>query len=280
MSSPTNTAGSSGILRRFTDVGIAEFVKRIETLRSGGQAEIDDGLVTDPQITEPIVPEVPMERPAFKTKRDAGAYLSERTQAARAVLGDDDRGLWTWLSAWHWDAVCPSNEPTPRRLPSTFFYVYGFGNPRNSKKHLIKVAVMVFELAETSRLLLDTPVNSLPAAVKEVVTRTTMMRLRGMPTLLDLLYWDPHRSRPKTGIVTPGMIRGGDLSHRLPARIRQLEVTHDLTNLSAEQLLNLLGDEFRQWAVAPTAPANRRRRSGLSTGPSPASASADTHSRS
>jgi hypothetical protein len=103
-------SGPSGILRRFNAAGIAEFVRRIETLRAGGTAEIDDAFVTDPTLTEPIVPEVPMERPAFKTKRDAGAYLSDRTRAARAAHGDDDRGLWTWLSAWHWDAVCPVRE--------------------------------------------------------------------------------------------------------------------------------------------------------------------------
>ncbi|MEI7780661.1 MAG: hypothetical protein WCJ18_01895, partial [Planctomycetota bacterium] len=57
-----------GILRRFNDAGIAEFVRRIETLRAGGAAEIDDAFVTDEKLTEPIVPEVQLDRPAFKTK--------------------------------------------------------------------------------------------------------------------------------------------------------------------------------------------------------------------
>ena len=53
----------SGILRRFNTAGIAEFVRRIETLRAGNTAEIDDAFVTDEKLTEPIVPEVPLERP-------------------------------------------------------------------------------------------------------------------------------------------------------------------------------------------------------------------------
>lgn len=36
--------------------------------------------------------------------------------------------------------------------------------------------------------------------------------------------------------------------HRLPTRIKQLEMTYDLVDLTADQLLNLLGDEFKQWA--------------------------------
>jgi hypothetical protein len=260
-------SGTSGILRRFKDAGIAEFVRRIETLRAGGQAEIDDGLVTDPALTEPILPEVSMERPAFKTKRDAGAYLSERTRAARAVHGDDDRGLWTWLSAWHWDAVCPVREGGRRKVLSPYHYVFGHGNHHDRRKHLLATAVRVFDLGGNCKLLCDSPVASLSKSVEVVVARLGLMRLRGVPELLDLLYWDIHSSRPKPGITDSTTPRPGDLYHRLPARIRQLEVTHDLTNLTAEQLLNLLGDEFRQWAVVPTAPSNRRRRSSPTAPP-------------
>jgi len=270
----------SGILRRFKDAGIAEFVRRIETLRSGGQAEIDDAFVTDPQLTEPIIPEVPIERPAFKTKRNAGVYLSERTRAARAVLGDDDRGLWTWLSAWHWDAVCPARDGGHRKVLGPYHYVYGHSFAQNRFKHLIAVACGMFELCPASRLLLDTPLSTLTKVVECVSTRLFFRRIPGLLVLLDLLYFDSSSESAKPGLIDSRVVRPGDITHRLPARIRQLEVTHDLTNLSAEQLLNLLGDEFRQWAVAPTAPANRRRRSSSSAGPSPDSSSADMQSRS
>ncbi|MFM7138377.1 MAG: hypothetical protein ACKO1M_15150, partial [Planctomycetota bacterium] len=177
-----------GILRRFNDAGVAEFVRRIETLRAGGIAEIDDAFVTDAKLTEPIVPEVPMERPAFKTKRDAGAYLTERTRAARAVHGDDDRGLWTWLSAWHWDSVCPVRSDRDRKPGSPFNYVFGFGNIQNSKKHLLFVATSIYEIAPESRLLLDTPVETLTQVVQEVSTRVVLFRLQGLYGLMDLLY--------------------------------------------------------------------------------------------
>jgi hypothetical protein len=251
---------AAGLLRRFTAAGIAEFVRRIDTLRAGQPAEIDDVFVTDPSLTEPIVPEAPMGRPAFKTKRDAGVYLSERTRAARAVFGDDDRGLWTWLSAWHWDAVCPVRENGRRKVLNPLYYVFGYGFAKRRKQHLLAAATDVFELFPDSKVLLSSPVHSLTQAAHEVLTRLSLMRIRGIADLLDVLYWDQDHMRIKRGVVdnTP---RPGDLRNRLPARIRQLEVTHDLTNLTAEQLLNLLGDEFRQWAVVPTAPANRRRRS-------------------
>lgn len=249
----------SGILRRFNNAGIAEFVRRIETLRAGGIAEIDDAFVTDRKFTDPIVPEVTIDRPAFKTKRDAGVYLSERTRSTRALLGDDDRGLWTWLSAWHWDAVCPIREDGSRKVLAPYSYIFGHLFEKRKTQHLLAVAVRLFEAATNSRLLLDTPVNSLTSLVEQVSTRLAMTRIRGFFDLLDLLYFDPNTRKAKPGAVDARTVRPGDLRHRLPARIRQLEVTHDLTNLNAEQLLNLLGDEFRQWAVAPAAtPATSR----------------------
>lgn len=250
-----------GILRRFNDAGIAEFVRRIETLRAGGAADIDDAFVADGKLTEPIVPEVPLERPAFKTKRDAGAYLSERTRPARAVHGDDDRGLWTWLSAWHWDVVCPIREGGQRKVLNPYQYVLGYGYTQNSKQHLLRAAIFIFEAWPTNKLLLDSPAWSLTRIVQDVTTRLFLARLRGMGDLVDMLYRDPATGKQKPGAVDSHVVRAGNLANRLPARIRQLEVTHDLTNLTAEQLLNLLGDEFRQWAVFPAAAATTARQS-------------------
>lgn len=250
---------SSGILRRFNDAGIAAFVQRIETLRAGGAAEIDDALVTDEKLTEPVIPEVPMERPAFKTKRDAGAYLSERTRAARAIHGDDDAGLWTWLSAWHWNAVCPMREEGTRKVLAPYNYIFGHLFQKRKTQHLLAVAVRLFETASNSRLLLDTPVNSLTTLVEQVSTRLSLTRIRGFFDLLDLLYFDHVSGKAKPRVVDPNGIRPGDLRHRLPTRIRQLEVTHDLTNLNAEQLLNLLGDEFQHWAATSMKPSATSR---------------------
>ena len=243
-----------GILRRFNDAGIAEFVRRIEVLRAGGTAGIDDEFVTDGKLTQPAVPEVKLERPAFKTKRDAGAYLSERTRAARAAYGDDDRGLWTWLSAWHWDAVCPSSADGRRKVLAPYHYVFGHTFLQRRKQHLLAVAVQMHELCPSSRLMLDTPLSRLTKVVECVSTRLFFQRVRGLLPLLDLMYYDASRKVAKPGIIDARVTKPGDLVNRLPARIRQLEVTHDLTNLTAEQLLNLLGDEFRQWAVAPAEP--------------------------
>ena len=247
----------SGVLRRFNDAGIAEFVRRIELLRAGGSASIDDAFVTDDSFTKPVAPEVRLERPAFKTKREAGEYLSERTRRARERHGDDDPGLWTWLSAWHWDAVCPVRENGVRKVLAPYHYVYGHARKQRRGQHLLAIAVLLYEAAPRSRLLLDTPIYSLAGAVKEVATRFVLRRIPGVFDLMDILYLDPATGRAKRGLVDSRVTRPGDLANRLPVRIRQLEMTYDLVDLNADQLLGLLGDEFKAWADGRTPPRSK-----------------------
>ena len=44
--------------------------------------------------------------------------------------------------------------------------------------------------------------------------------------------------------ITGTKVTAGKLTHRLPLRISQLEKNYDLVDLNAEQLIELLGDEF------------------------------------
>ena len=261
-----------GILRRFNEKGMAEFERRLATLRSGGHAVIDDTFVTNEALTEPMIPEIHIDRQSFKTKREAGSYLSERTRPARAICGDDDRGMWTWLAAWYWDAVCPVGKDGHRRVLNLFHYVYGHGFSAgpSARRHLIAVPVRLFELPAKSKLMLETPFHTMPKVVSEISGRLALTRIKALPVLLDMLYWDPHTRKQKPGAVSPQTVTPGDLMHRLPARLKQLEMTYDLVDLTAEKLLSLLGDEFRQWAVAPTEPPARSRQPRRQAASSPA----------
>jgi len=244
------------VLRRFNDAGVAEFTRQLERMRAGGAVPLDATLATDPRLTEIVAPNVRLEKPAFRTKREAGVYLSDRIRDARAKFGDNDQGLWTWLAAWHWDAICPAATTGSRRVLNLYHYVYGvgFSVALSQSRHLIAVAVRLYELAPASKLMLETPFHTMPKVVSEISGRLALTRIKALPYLLDTLYWDPKTRRQKPGAVDPRTVREGDLMHRLPARVKQLEMTYDLVDLTADQLLNLLGDEFRQWADSSSGP--------------------------
>ena len=72
---------------------------------------------------------------------------------------------------------------------------------------------------------------------ERVMSRLYLTRIPCIFEVLDRLYWDPARGRQRRGI-TPTDVRPGDLNHRFPLGIRQLEMTYDLMSLTADQLIS------------------------------------------
>lgn len=96
-----------------------------------------------------------------------------------------------------------------------------------------------------NRIMLDTPISTLERVTELVMQRLYFTRIPCFFEVLDSLYWDPTRKRCRVGIVDPRKVVAGDLLHRLPTRIQQLQKTYDLQSLTANQLLELLGEEFQ-----------------------------------
>jgi hypothetical protein len=96
------------------------------------------------------------------------------------------------------------------------------------------------------RLYLNNSVSSLDKVTAEVMQRLYLTRIPCVFEVLDRLYWDDSRGKARPGIVDYRSVKPGDLVHRFPLRIRQLEMTYDLMSLTADQLIELLGDEFQR----------------------------------
>jgi hypothetical protein len=104
-----------------------------------------------------------------------------------------------------------------------------------------------------NRLFLHSKISQLDKYNAEVFKRLYLTRIPCIFEVLDRLYWDEEAGKPVKGIVDPRNIHPGNLMHRLPIRIRQLEKTYDLQSLNADQLLEILGDEFQQRAASSQA---------------------------
>lgn len=211
------------------------------------------GILEDDRLTTTLDPSVVVEPMRLHTKRDAAAYLQ---RAFRSVPEDDlakDAGLWTWLSLFFFDEVCPRRAGR-RRVRNDYYYVFEPDNPRHYYRHLLFVSWNVRRLARGhDRLFLDTPLSRLDQASERVMSKLYLTRIPCIFEVIDRLYWDPERGRVRAGVLNPWPGSAGDLTNRLPLRIRQLEKTYDLVSLGADQLLELLGDEFRPPGAPPPA---------------------------
>lgn len=232
------------ILRQFNIEGIKTFKSFLAECRQNPQLLVPYGLLEDASLTTMVFPSIQVAPQHFVLRQDAAEYL---TTILADLPGEDvakNPGLWTWLSLFYFDEVCPTKKGC-RIVKNDYYYVFEPHSMRHFYRHLLFIAWYSKRLAHPfDRLYMTRPFSSLDQITDQVMKRLYLTRIPCIFEVLDRLYWDTGRQGPRRGIVDKQKIRPGDLVHRFPQRIRQLEKTYDLFSLTADQLLELLGEEF------------------------------------
>lgn len=237
------------ILRQFRAEGISAFREYLAACRANPELECPRGLLDNDSLTDLVMPHIEVDDRKFVIRSEAAAYFADMLAPLPESFVMGSVGLWTWLSLFYFDSICPIQNGR-RSIKSDYFYIYEPKNNRYFYRHLLSVAWRIQHVSSTSnRLLLCTPVSTLDQVTADVMQRLFLIRIPCIFEVLDFLYWDEKRGRARTGIVDPRITKPGDLRHRLPIRIRQLEKTYDLNSLKAEQLIELLGEEFKQGQI-------------------------------
>jgi len=230
-------------LRRFNEAGIKAFREQLAQSRSNPGHEILHDLLEHLEFTGVVTPESHVAPEHFQTKGEAARYLNAVLNKLRPEEIATDAGLWTWLTLFFFNSVCPSMHGK-RTVKNDYHYIFEPRNMRHFYRHLLFVSWQTLRLVQSHhRLFLRSRVDVRDQLTTEVLKRLFMTRLPYIFEVIDRLYWDDRLKRPRKG-ATSSKPTPGNFSHRLPTRIRQLEKTYDLMNLTADQLLELLGDEF------------------------------------
>jgi hypothetical protein len=244
-------------IRRFNKAGLREFSDALETIREIPNAEIPSKLIADPTLSEAVSPIVELSdsAPRFITRRDASEFLHNLLAPIDTHLLEKDEGIWSWLSLVLFDCVCPTIDGK-RAVRASYTYILDSSNLRVASRHLLHLAWRVPIVApHHNRLFLDTSFGSVDSFTDKVMKNLQLTRIPCIFEVLDRIYWDKRANRPRRGMVHSSVVAAGDLTHRFPLRISQLELTYDLHSLTADQLIELLGREF-QFADSNTASSN------------------------
>lgn len=245
-------------IRVFNTRGIERFSAFLKENKGNGDVAIPTELLYDESCLEKVsvltgLKGLEVEGPSgrFQTRREAGEYLCDLLKPISFVAVRKSQGLWSWLSLFYFDSVAPFDEKKGNRPIYDYYrYLYEPGLSRYYYRNLLFTSWYVCSIAPHSRLMLDTKVSSLDKGTDTFVKALNLQRIRCIPEVLDRLYWDEERQRPKPGIVSNNA-KPGNLEFRFPTRIRQLEVTYDLNSLDADKLIRLLGKEFEFEADVP-----------------------------
>jgi len=230
-------------LRRFNQEGLNSFRDFLSSCRKEPTLEIPIELLENSALTEIISSGIIVKKMHLETKHDTAIYLNNLLKTLNTEDVQLDAGLWSWLAFLFFDSLCPIVE-NRRLVKNDYHYIFEPQNMRHFYRHLMYLPWHVIHLAPIhNRLLLSSPLRTLNKLNTEIMKRLYLTRIPCIFEVLDRLYWNEVHKQPRKGI-TGSKVQAGNLTHRLPIRIRQLEKTYDLMCLNADQLIELLGDEF------------------------------------
>lgn len=233
-------------LRRLNDTGLAKFAEYL----AGGATEAPPlHLLSHPDTSEPIVATIKLVQRVFPNRFEFGRELNVRLGALEPASISNDRGLWTGLSLYFFDQLCPADSEGKRRLSKEYHYVLS-SDYRHYYRHLVRTAWQLCrDHGPNSRFLLlatsdsPDPLRRHGDILEQLGGTQRIIRSRPIIAEAARLYADPISGRPRKGAAG----KGGGSIRRFARVIRQLDLTFDPENLPPGGLATVLPVEFNTW---------------------------------
>ncbi|MDR2706435.1 MAG: hypothetical protein LBC02_11710, partial [Planctomycetaceae bacterium] len=229
-------------IHRFNKQGIEAFRNELQRCRENITLRPDVSLLENKTLTE-IIADVDLQPQIFQTKGEAGLFLREVFQQCGLTNNElmSDTGLWSWLSLFYFDSVCPKDK----KIESNYRYIFEAGNYRRYYRHNLFVSWQIMNVAgeNNHRLLSDTEVSVIGKLVQLVMERLYLLRIPCFFEVLDKVYYNPKTRKAYSSCVNSS--KPGNICNRFPTVIQQLSLTYDMPSLTADKLIELLGDEFQ-----------------------------------
>lgn len=213
------------------------------------QQGLDENVLDEsqPGISEPLT-----DTSSFVV--DDFATAKEMAQAIIASIGEGNvqtllprAGLWAWATFQLRDQVMPRKKDGRRKTGELWrWYPSDPGDYQKAQRHLVRMPTLLrATLQENSdHLLCGNP--SVPGEVREQLTSQQDMFTGLFQSVGRALYFSDEEGKLKRGA---GSKRGGG-SRRLAAVRKQLDVTWEIDDLTADVLLEKLPQEFDSFKVA------------------------------
>lgn len=236
------------LVRKFTDAGIGRFEEYLRRLNAGETIEPPSHLLVDPDTSEPMLGTAKIETQTFTSKRAVASYLMNRLSNLDKNEVDNNAGLWSWLSLYFFDQVCPADGNGKRKPGELVRHVLST-NAQKYYRHLLAGPYRLLQVhGHNARIFLHGEVPVHGDFSEQLASRMQFVSNRALIEVVDRLYYDPHsdgEGRPKRGALTrtrPGNVR------RFVSVMQQFELTYDMYAMTADQIMQLLPKEFEKWA--------------------------------
>lgn len=230
-------------LRRFNELGLECFRDYLIEANGGGTVEPPLRLLSSDEMTE-VVDARPLPVSEFSSRLEMAAAAHDSFGGLLGSGLDRDSGFWAWVALAWIDVLLPKANGKRGRPLSIYRWIPDVNNPRTFHRHLVAGPVLIYgdhqDYPERALAVLC-GLPSRPGEVSEqLLSNRTLCSSPGIMEVATRLYVNSETRVLKRG--ASGKSSGS--ARRLIDVLSQLERTWDVQSLSADQILDLLPDEF------------------------------------
>lgn len=235
-------------LKRLNAKGLNLFGEYLDAGAKGpAPVELLDSPATSETISKNVI--LPAEIGVFPNRYVFGNRLSNLLKGLDPSELANDRGFWSALALFWFDALCPLGAGD-RRKPSKDYYYILSEDYRHYYRHLIRSPwQLVRQHGKNAQFLLISPRESkYPMSVhgeilENFAGRQQVLASHEIIEAANHLYFDPKSSRPKRGVAG----KAGGSARRFGLVFRQFDLTYDMEGMPTGAISDLLPSEFDRW---------------------------------
>lgn len=231
-------------LRRFNRDGVAAFSGYRARLTFEPTLEPPLELLEDPALTELLPGNVEVQTRKFANRLEAGRFFNELMDEANVQLPERDQGLWTWLTLFYFDEVCPADGNGRRNPKDEARLIPLLDNHQRFYRHLLVGPFLIVRAhrkqPERAIAMLCNPLWKPGEIAEQLASRKELVTNHAVADVATYLYYDPANGSFKRGAGSD--VKGA--ARRLAALFNQLDLTFYLYGMSRDEMLALLPKEF------------------------------------
>jgi len=232
--------------RIFNENGIEYFKDILQQIKEGEINEIPKDLINSTSYTLPFEENIDFDLRLFTSKKEITIYLHDKLDNLERAKIHYNTHLWSWLSAFYFDSVCPINKNNERKVGALVRHVLNIEDWNRYYRHLLASSFRLYdELGDLAEIYLSGKSYEFGEHLEQLASQQKFATSRGVVEAATILYWDKKNSKIKKNArdkIGPGIIRRFTIDI-----LNQFDLTYDLNSMSGEEIIALLPDEFNEW---------------------------------
>ena len=235
-------------VRRLNKEGIERFAEWLESLKLDGSMVVPSAILVDDATSEDLPVALEVQPQLFSSRWEAAEHLAKAFGDSGIQDVELDHGLWSWLSLFYIDSVCPSVGGS-RKPGALARYIPESQNFQRYYRHLLAGPYRIWRAYRgdpgAAMCLLCQAVNTPGDVVEQLASRQERVTNKGVISLATRLYVDPKKNAIRRGAGG----KGAGSVRRLTDILDQFELTWDVAIADSGALLEMLPQEFRKYTT-------------------------------